>query len=293
MYFSTWDLLLNVALLLFWFRIWLSDDRNVYFNPHLSSLWRFSEQLIVFLRAIFFRMPSRWIAVAMFLFLLIFRGLTFYGLAMRNSNATWLLRLGFEESHLYPGNAGVLAFLAFSLLSFAIFLFTFWGVALLYAGRRNAAFNHAADTLYNVSLPFSLAKTQFRPAILLVLGILLGLLLNFDITAASSSFLADSMTASNLAKCALSSLLGLVKVLSVVQLFMVVLIIGSWVSMFATSQELMFFSKDWIDLLLGPLRRFPLRIGPLDLTPIVFYFAIGFVAQILTAILSHSYADLP
>lgn len=293
MYFSTWDLLLNVLMMLFWFRIWMPEERDLYFNPHLSSLWRFSEQVILSLRSIFSRTPAPLIALAALLFLLVFRGLTFYGLAMRSPDATWLLRLGFLENHLYPGNTGVVTFLAFSVLSFAIFLFSFWGVAVLYAGKKNSGFNHATETLYHLSRPFSLVATEARPLVLLLFGVLLGFLLNLDVTGGSSSFLADNLTLANLTKYTVSALQGWVKILVVVQMFMIVLIIGSWVSMFAASQELAFFCKDWIDLLLGPLRRFPLRLGPLDLTPIVFYFAIGFAAQVLTAVLYSSYSRLP
>lgn len=293
MYFSTWDLLLNVLMILFWFRIWMPEERDLYFNPHLSSLWRFSEQVILSLRALFFRTPAPLIAASALLFLLVFRGLTFYGLAMRTPNATWLLRLGFEENHLYPGNTGVFTFLAFSVLSFAIFLFSFWAMALLYAGKKSAGFNHATETLYHLARPFSLVRTEARPWVLLLFGLLLGFLLNLDITGGGNSFLADNLTLANLTKYTVSALQGWVKVLLVIQMFMIVLIIGSWVSMFAASQELAFFCKDWIDLLLGPLRRFPLRLGPLDLTPIVFYFAIGFAAQVLTAVLYSSYSRLP
>lgn len=84
-----------------------------------------------------------------------------------------------------------------------------------------------------------------------------------------------------------------VRILSLIQMLMIVLIIGSWASLFSTSSALMLFCKDWIDLLLGPFRRLPLRLGPVDLTPIVFYFAVGYVEQILTAILSQAYGALP
>jgi uncharacterized protein YggT (Ycf19 family) len=293
MYFSTWDLLLNVVTMLFWFRLWMPEDRDLYFNPHLSSLWRFSEAVVSSLRSVFFRTPARLIALIALLFLLVFRGITFYGLAMRAENAAWLLRLGFERNLLYPGNTGVFTFVAFSFLSFAAFLFTFWGVSLLYASQRSSTFNHASETLYHVSRPFSLVRMEFRPLVLLAFGLLLAFLVNLDVTARNVPSMADDLTLRTFARYLLSALRGWADVLNAVQMFLIVLIIGSWAAMFSTSSALMFFCKDWIDLLLGPLRRFPLRIGILDLTPILFFFVVKYLYLFLCAILAYSYERLP
>ena len=290
---STWDLLINAAALFFWFRLWMPEERDLYFNPYVASLWRFSEQAIGALRAVFLRTPGQLIALICFLFLLVFRGVSFYGLAMRHQTSAWVLHLGFEGIPLHAGNAGVVAFVAFSFMSFAVFLFTFWGLALLYAGRKTSPFNHASGALFHVSRPFSLVPLELRPPVLLGVGILLGLLFNVDPSRGSEAFSAVPLTATAFLKYFLSALQGWVAVLSVLQLLMLLLIIGSWAAMFSTSHELMLFCKDWIELLLGPLRRFPLHLGPLDLTPILFFFALKYLQAFLSAMLTKSYLGLP
>ncbi len=70
------------------------------------------------------------------------------------------------------------------------------------------------------------------------------------------------------------------------------LIIGSWVAMFTGAHGLMMFCRNWTDTLMGPLRRYPLRIGPLDLTPIVMIFLLEFIHGFLMGILLKSYTKL-
>lgn len=292
-YFSTWDLLINVAAFLFWFRFWMPEERDIYFNPHLSSLWRFCDGTTESLRAIFFRTPARLIALSAFLFLLLFRSITFFALAARNQEAVWTLRLGFNQSYI-PRGSPLFPYFVFTVLSFAIFLFVFWGVALLYAGRRHSSFNHAAETLFHVSRPFSLVRVEFRPVVLLLFGFLMVFFLTIEFMPGGILISSDALSPAGLAKDALSALRGWVEVLTVIQTFMLVLIIGSWAAMFATSPALMFFCKDWIDLLLGPLRRFPLRLGMLDLTPLLFFFALKYVIQpVLTGVIADSFRLLP
>ena len=94
------------------------------------------------------------------------------------------------------------------------------------------------------------------------------------------------------ARLLLVSLSGWVALLPVVQSCLILMIIGSWVSMLTGSHGLASFCREWIDLLIGPMRRFPLRIGMLDLTPLVFMFALGFVHVLLQSILLHSFLKL-
>ena len=100
----------------------------------------------------------------------------------------------------------------------------------------------------------------------------------------------DALT--SLFKLLMLALIGWVQLLPMLQSLMLLLIIGSWVSMFAQSHNLAMLCRDWINLLLGPLRRYPLRIGMFDLSPIVFFFAIGLVHAILMSILVAAYNSL-
>jgi len=292
---SMWELLINVAALLFWFRLWVPEERDLYFNPYLAALWRFSEQIVGALRAVFIRTPDRLIALLSLLFLLVFRGVVFYGLARRSPDVSWSLHLGFAQSRLQAGNADFLLFLGFSFLSFAMFLFIVWGLATFYAGRKQTSLNYASRTLFHISQPFSLIRMEWRPLVFVAFGVVLALLVNGDIASPGDMFPAGSLTLSNAMKSVLSALDGWVmEVLTVLQLLMLVMILGSWAAMFSTSPALGYFCRDWIELLLGPLRRFPLRLGMFDLTPLIFFLSLTYVIQpALHTLLVFSYKGLP
>ena len=50
---------------------------------------------------------------------------------------------------------------------------------------------------------------------------------------------------------------------------LLIAIIGTWVGHFADSPRIRALCDEWIEFFLGPLRRFPLRIGTFDLMPMV------------------------
>jgi len=50
--------------------------------------------------------------------------------------------------------------------------------------------------------------------------------------------------------------------------------------------------RDWINLLLGPLRRYPVKIGMFDLSPIIFFFAIGIAHTLLMSVIFAAYNTL-
>lgn len=291
MRFTMWDTLFNVLLLMFWFRIWISEDRSLYFNPYLAPIGRLSESVINFLRPVFFGTPPRLVAAIALAFLLLFRGMIFHGMAV-SGKAEWFLRLGFGICR--TGTAGTVSCLTFSVLSFAIFLFKLWGLSLIYVGpRRGSSLEHTTDTLYHLSRPFSDFRIELRPFILLTCGIILVFLLRLaGSTPPGFAAWQETPMPSLLLKSGISALAGWVDVLPVIVNFLMLLIIGSWVSMFASSQGIMFFCRAWIDLLLGPVRRWPIRIGMIDLTPIIFFFAVSFIHQILMGILYRSYLSI-
>jgi uncharacterized protein YggT (Ycf19 family) len=74
---------------------------------------------------------------------------------------------------------------------------------------------------------------------------------------------------------------------------MILLVIGSLVSLFTGSTDMAFVCKEWIDLLLGPLRRYRLQIGPLDLSPVVYIIALSFLRPWLSVLLHVSYFASP
>lgn len=181
----------------------------------------------------------------------------------------------------------------FSLLSFFIFLFKIWGFSLIYAGSTSGPFDHAGGTLRYLSLPFSDLKIELRPLVLAVFGMALACVVNVQCAAIQGlSFLPDSAIPSLFLKYFISAFACWASILPVLSVIIVILIVGSWISLFSSSSRLAFFCREWLHMLMGPLRNYPIRIGMLDLTPLVLIVAIQWLYPILLRILSVSYGRL-
>jgi len=294
MHFRTWDTLSNILLMIFWFRIWTGDDRSLHFNTYLAPLGKISESAVKFVRPVLFGLQSRMVAVVSLVFLIAFRAVLFHGTS-RSGNSPWLLGFGFEINGTIPGTLP--AFMVFSVLSFAIFLFKVWGFSLIYVRGGTSSFSNTTNALYHVSRPFSDFDMRFRPFVLLGLGILLAVLLNVAGTrlyAPGSPIQSDPTSGlAAVLRYSVSTIAEWVRLLVVLRSLIILLIIGSWVSMFTGSRGIAFFCRDWLDMLMGPLRRYPLRIGTLDLTPLIVILAIQMVIYpVLINILLASYEKL-
>lgn len=299
MQFGTWDTLFNLILMIFWFRIWTSDNRTLYFNPYLAPIARVSESVINFLRPVFFATSPRIIAAISLVFLIAFRGMIFHGIAV-SREVSWALTLGIQRQ---ADTYDRWTCLIFSTLSFAVFLFKLWGFSLIYVRTRGgSSSDHTTDSINHLARPFTGLRVELRPLVLLVFGIVLVSLLDvrgtppqFVDRARSLAVLInrhDSTPVILFLKLSIAAMAGWVSVLTIIVNFMILLIIGSWVSMFTSSQGVMMFCREWLDMLIGPIRRYPIRIGMLDLTSIVFFFVVSFVHQVLMGILYSSYLSL-
>jgi uncharacterized protein YggT (Ycf19 family) len=284
------DSLYNMLLLVFWFRIWTDKDRNLFFNPYLAPFGRLSDSAVAFLRPVFRKIPDRLIAATALVFLIVFRGLAM------PQDIEWELVFGIQ----LRSQTNSLSYLYFSFLSFAMFLFTIWGISLIYVRtEKRSSSDHATGTLYYLSRPFSDIKPELRPATLLAVGIVLAILFNSAGRPALARFAGMTLPpdiyvrqpglTALLMKSTVEALAAWVQVLPAIRSMLLILIIGSWVAMFASAQSLMVLCRGWIDFLLGPLRRYPIRIGMIDLTPIVFFIGVGFAFQFLMSILTASY----
>ena len=286
MQFGMWDSVFNMLVLILWFRIWTRDgDRNVAFNPYLVPLDRMSGTLLGFLRPAFFGLPSQVLSLIVVGFLLAFRGLAVPDKMM------WHISMGFERQ---AAVSGVWPGIAFSFLSFGVFLFKIWGVAVIYVRGRGVPSERGDAALCYLSRPLTFLAVELRPIVLLVMGILLagavdaagqpaiqpttpGVLATIDWQSIAPGVL--------VLKLALIALAGWVQVLNFLSAAMIVLIIGSWIAMFASSQEFVMLCREWTDFLLGPLRNRPLRVGMLDLTPLIFFFLVGIIYTSLLRLL--------
>ena len=283
MQFGPWDTLFNVGLFILWFRIWCVEERTQFFNPYLAPLDRASRSVIDFLRPVFFGAPPRLIALFSLVLLLALRA------AALLPRAPGELRLGFEVAA--PDTGSIVSSLVFSLLSFSLFLFKLWGFSLLYDRARNvSALDRTIGTLHSLARPFSDLRIVWRPLALLGFGVGIGLLVNVaGVTDRAWQGLPASVM---LARLVISSLAAWVSILMLLRSFVVALIIGSLVSMFAGAPAIMQVCREWVDTLMGPLRRYPIRIGMFDLTPLVFIFVVGFIYAVLMMMLLGSYSTL-
>jgi uncharacterized protein YggT (Ycf19 family) len=291
MSFGSWDTVVNAVLLILWLRIWTEEDRAFVFNPYMAPMARASESVIIFLRPVFGALPPRLVAAAAVAFLLVFRGFTI------SLSSPGMVRLGFELKA--PGG-GVWNCVAFSALSFGVFIFGFWGICLLYLRpfSSRAHVSHTQDAMRFLGRPFTDLPMAARPFALLAFGILLAYLLNISgrTIPGFPQAIADSVhgrpPSLSVPALAVSALAGIADLLPAIRSLTVVLIIGSLVALFAGSSAISFFCRDWIDFFLGPARRFPIRIGMFDLTPLIFIILLNVIHNLLLRVLINAYTGI-
>jgi uncharacterized protein YggT (Ycf19 family) len=288
--FGFWDTLFNMLMLLVWFRLWVdAGERQVVFNPHLAPLGRMADGIVGFVRSAFASVPPRVVAGLGVVLLVLLRALIVPG------KADWRLSMGFERIARLDGVAPAVLF---SVLSFAAFLFRIWGVSLLYCRSHGAPSDRTSGALHCLSLPFTAIKPELRPFVLLLMGGVIVSLADVVGTAPTVPS-AESMHVAidwespipvvPLVQTIILSLAGWAQVLLLLQYVMIMLIIGSWVSLFTSSASLMMFCRDWTDMLLGPLRTHRVHIGAFDLSPLVFFIGLMIVHGLLMAVLTACY----
>jgi uncharacterized protein YggT (Ycf19 family) len=282
MRFGMWDTLFNLVLVLLWLRIWAADSRELLFNPFLSPVARIQTAIIEFLKPVLPFLSARIIAAVALVFLMAFRGLAV------PRNADWVIRLGFLPVAADP--ASIRSGLSMSALSFGVFLFSLWGISLLYVTTYGRARRGPApEAVFLASRPFTTLPASLRPPVLLALGMLLVLVLA---PLAGAPAVAADVAPRALAlslRAVLVTLSTWVALLPLIESLLILLIIGSLVSTFTGSPALAGFCHEWISLLIGPLSRYPLRLGLFDLTPLVFIFVLRVVHLFLVSILWRSY----
>jgi uncharacterized protein YggT (Ycf19 family) len=278
-----WDTLLNLLLLLFWVRIWNEEYRKLAANPFLVGFARVQQGILRYLHPVLPFLAPRLLAAAAFVFLLVFRGLAV------PPKAEWVVHLGFAVTQFQPGS--ILGGIVFSILSFGAFLFKLWGLSLIYVhAERIATVRPTTDALAKLARPFVSLDMAVRPPLLLVLGAALGYGMNHlgvPPEGANSYESASALVLS--ARLLIVAVSGWVGLLPLIQSLLILTIIGSWVSMFTGSYGLASFCHEWIEMLIGPLRRYPVRVGTLDLTPLIFMILLGVVHGALQMVLLESF----
>lgn len=257
------DFLFNLLAFLFWLRLWEERYPTLGANLYLAPPNRLGRAMLDYAQPAFGRLSRTQAALAAMAFVLAVRALAL------GSGMGWHLRFGIVPP---AAPRALLDGFLFSLLSFAVFLFNLWGVALLAAGTygRNRSAGQAPDALHRLARPLTLASPRLRLVALLAFG-------------AAIAALTPRMTGAPPATAPLRAFAGWliesaaagVDLLPVIQGILVALVIGSWAALALNSPLLAYACREWLDLFLGPLRRFPLQAGRFDLTPVVAAIAIA------------------
>jgi uncharacterized protein YggT (Ycf19 family) len=270
MSFSGWDTLINILAAAFWFGAWGMDSRYAFFNSYLRPLHGRAEAVLAFLRPVFANAPDRAIALACAVALLVLKAF----LAPRA--ATWELSLGTHSAavaaHLPPGQWTEAV--AWSFLSFGIFMFAFWSLACPYLGFSRRPEGQVQTALHALSAPFSWLPPAARPVVLLLFGTGLAFLLPRLGAPPESAGLPWFQAVF----AAVSEWVALLDVLSTAVL---IAIVGHWIGMGTGSERLQWMCSEWLEHLLGPLRNRQVRVGMLDVTPLIFFFGLRVVQYAL------------
>ena len=297
MEFSTLDTLFNLALFVFWFRIWTPGNEGFLLNPYLAPLGGLADSALNFVTPVFGRVPRRWAAAAVLVALLVLRGL-----ALPVERMAWVLGLGFQIREAAGG--GLAAPLAFSGLSFALFLFKLWTLSLLYVPPRGGpAASLAHSALYYAARPFTDVWGALRPLVWLAFGMGAGWLLlahgrepaalPLPLLRVRMAPVSSDPPALLPLKLALGALSGGVEAVGVAAQLMVWLILASWVFQLLGLGGAVVHCREWLSLLLGPMRRWSVRLGPLELAPALALLVLLLAQVLLQGLLLETYLRLP
>ena len=277
------DLLFNLLLMLSWLKIWVGHDRSTVFNPYLVSIDRIGDRVLRVFNPLFMGADPRWGALGALLILTVFRALLNAVLPPTTTaggrELTWPLGIGFLHFDIYPRS--LVSRLVFSFLAFALFLFQIWGVSLILLRRQWTSHSpRAREFLRQLARPFSDAHPVLRPLVLFLIGLLIVALFMWCGVPQEDQGIFGSPLSTILALC-LSVSAAFVDLLSIVQSLLFTVIIGAWFASAAAARSLATICTEWMDLLLGPLRKYPVRIGRFNLTPFLLLLAIGFIHVLL------------
>jgi uncharacterized protein YggT (Ycf19 family) len=280
--FSGWDYLFNLLIAVFWFGAWGMDSRYAYFNSYLRPIHVRFESLFAFLRPALLNAPERLVALIFVLVLVVLRAL------VAPRTATWGLVLGIGPAGVsvpFPGDPWTVA-LAWSCLSVGLFFFKFWSLSCLYLGFTRRPEGQVQTALQALAAPFSWVHPAARPLVLLVSGVGLGVLLLRMGISQPVNLLAG-------AKALLAVVAAWAALLDILRWVVLVVIVGHWIGMGTGAQNLGWMCAEWLDHLLGPLRRYPVRIGMFDITPLIFFFGLGLIQFVLLHVLAGAASFLP
>ena len=270
---TLWDTLYNIILLIFWSAIWEYSGFRLFTNSLLAPIIRFQRNSLAFLKPILPFMNEQAIAATAFIVLVAFRGIAI------PPNAEWNITFGLIIAR--TAGSPLLINIFFSAISFAIFIFKICCLSLLYAKtKQTAMMTDATSLLYYLAKPFSIISVSIKPPVLVVAGMLIAFLMRI-LTAAT----APASIIVNVIQLFLISLSGIISILPIIGQLVFAAIIMSLISALTASMQANALSNNFINILIGPMRKYPIQIGMFDLTPIIFMFALSLIHALLQGII--------
>lgn len=284
--------LTNVLLLLALWKILRGGGRSFYFNPYLAAADGLADKALDYAGQVLPGAGRRAVALAVFVFLLVFRNLLFPWLA---SSPVADFGGGAAFPPLRPGVPRLVSAMAAGTSRFVQFLLSAWGalmIARLVGGRRSRG-TRVLDACEEVTYLFSRLETRAMPAAL----VLFHALFAFVLASCLGRLFGDAspfgarVASAGPARMALVSLwLGAMGAVSCSILFyqklLMALIFASLFAVVLRKGSLAVFCQEAIGLLLGRFAERPLLAGAFDFTPILFYIGLSFAYYLLVQALS-------
>lgn len=268
--YGFWELLTNIIIFSFWIRLWIKEN-SIILNPYLAGICKLPDMIINFLSPAFRKLNYKLMVIILFFILIFLRGVIFFSIHQK-SEIPWVITFGLQNWKLDSPSG----FVIMSIGSILTFILKLWMLSLFYIYGRKDIY-YSSDSYYaleQAAAPLTyLRKYSQRFITTIILNLIfifivliilsknnIKFLLYHPFETLISSFLSISIEFANLL-LVISRLVG-------------ILIIGSWVAIFTSSVSLAQLCSDWIELLMGPLGKYKIRIGILDITPIIFFITI-------------------
>jgi hypothetical protein len=288
----------NIAILLFWVRIWSSSAREFHFNPFLSGTVRLTDAAFDFLRPAL-RAPDGLLALLLLAALLAFKTLC----AGRLGHA-WSFTIGGSYQFSAPALGGSWApHFLYSALDAAALLLRLWTVyflvRLISSGMRPS---RASEAFAYFCRPFSTLPMAAQPLALAALHALLAVALarlgSLSVlpqpgqaggALAASPFVTGPLVVQLLKTGWLAALSGSDGIVLLLRALLVAILCNFGAALLQ-AKSLLIVSHEAVELLLGRFARSRGAVGGLgiDFTPLIFFF----VANLLYGLLRSSLCSL-
>jgi hypothetical protein len=260
------NLLIHLALLFLWCRIWTDDDRDFFFNPFISGPMRVVNRVLDVLRAPLPFLPDRVLAAIALLAALALKAAVSKPAGETNP---------FYHLHL------VVEIIAFLIFAFQIAAIN--AILLLMSPRRYGRAGQVADL-------FARPVGWIRPAALQLLVVPVAIFLCCQLSNIAwfrvSIIRVELFMQYSLSKTMfISVILHFLNTLQVWSKCTLLAILASWAGLIMPRSLVAAYGRDFCSLLLG---RFSgsLVVGMMDLTPLVFFFVVRWLHEQLAALIA-------